>query len=820
MFSNALFKRCNFVLFLILLFPDYVFAETVDLSAKYAIVVASSANKFTKNDLKNAYVNGSYRYYAVRVRSKEKSYNQLRFGFFKTWSQAKEMQRKLNPYFGKTIIVKTTQSERNRSYKSSLTPSSNVQMAEYLILSTTYKTASSIARVAESALSDALRPEVRKNKSNEIQYDSYIAVNLKTTNNLSDFEKVIKHPEISNHAFYISELKIDGRKWYQYRLGFFVDTTSARAKLSALTKDFPLARLIRISREEKEGALKKVRSFFAAVPTEKVKKPLPKLAPVSRDKLKSLMSQGSEALSNKQYSKAIRYFSKILRYPENKYSMDAQEFLGFAYELNADMASAKREYDRYLSLYPETRGADRVRQRMASLLTARESPQKSLRKTKRDIKDPKWQHFGSFAQFYRKDESTLNEEETRENLSLLSTDMNLTSRYRSNSYLMNSRFTGGHDLNTTGELNETSGSVSSLYFDITGVESGLYGRIGRHSVSKDGVLGRMDGAQLSYKVNDYFKVNTVAGYVVDDTEKSANSDKFFSGLSVDLGTFFNAWDFNVYYIKQMDGEITGREAVGSEMRYFHPKRTLFTLVDYDVMFKEMNTVLAIGNWQFDNKVQLNATVDIRKSPVLTTANALTGGDVLTTEELLLSMTEEDIRQLAIDQTPTSKTFILGVNNPISENYQLSSDVTMTNLSSSITGSTSVGGSTTLPGTDDEFYYNVQLIGTSIFIENDSSIFGLRYSDTDRAKTASVNANLRFPVGRSWRINPRLRYDQLELTNGTDQKISALALRIDYRLKRNLSFELDMGGENSDQALDDTTNETRSYFVNVGYRYDF
>ncbi len=38
--------------------------------------------------------------------------------------------------------------------------SSNVQMAEYLILSTTYKTASSIAKVAGSAFGEALKPEV------------------------------------------------------------------------------------------------------------------------------------------------------------------------------------------------------------------------------------------------------------------------------------------------------------------------------------------------------------------------------------------------------------------------------------------------------------------------------------------------------------------------------------------------------------------------------------------------------------------------------------------------------------------------------------
>lgn len=805
-----------FLLLLMLVCARHAYANTVDLSATYAIVVATSSNKFTGNDLVKSYESRNHRYYVVRVKSdKEKKY-QLRFGFFRSKKSASNMQKKLKAYFGKTFVVSTTLKERKKSEDLTVTPSSNVQLAEYLILSTTYKTASSIARVASGALSEALQPEIiSKPDAKEIKYDSYIVVNLNTTNNLSDFEKTIKHPAIENNAFYISELKIDGATWYQYRVGFFVDATAAREKLNALTKDFPLARLIRVTNEEKEDATRRIRSFFAVAPKDLIKEKVADLPAVPLNNLKALMKDASAELSAEKYTDAINGFSELLRYPENEYSMDAQEFLGFSYELNGDIASARREYSRYLSLYPETRGADRVRQRMASLLTARVAPKKDRRKTtRRDIKDPKWQHFGSVAQFYRKDESRLNEEDSRENLSLLSTDANVSSRYLSNDYIMNSRFTGGHDLNMTGDENESTGSISSLYFDVTSIETGFFGKIGRYSVSKDGVLGRMDGAQISYKVNDYIRLNTVAGFVVDDTDKSANSDKFFTGISADLGTFANAWDFNVYYIKQDDGKITGREAVGSEMRYFHPKRTLFTLVDYDVMFKEFNTVLAIGNWQFNNRLQVNATVDIRKSPILTTSNALTGTGLSTIDELLTQIPEEEIRRLAVEQTATSKTFIVGINDPITDKYQISADVTMTNLSSSMSNGE------LLEGTSNEFYYNAQLIGNSVFMENDSSIFGLRFSDTDRAKANSINANLRFPLGRNWRLNPRVRFDKLKLTNGTKQTIAAMALRIDYRLKRNLNFELDMGGENSDRALDDTTDETRAYFVNVGYRYDF
>jgi len=800
--------------------------EHVDLSAPYAIVIASSTTRFSEKDLGNAYASDKYRYYTVKVKSRGKTLNQLRYGFFKTSKEAKKAQEKIKIFFNnKTVVTKTKQAERNISSKTEIKATAQVNFAEHLILSTTYKAANTLADAAgdvfgamvsiagENDAPVATEGEAPK-KVVEKQYDHYLVLNLKTTNNLSDFEQTIKHPEIANNAFYISELKIDGSTWYQYRLGFFVNSNEARAKLEALLKEFPLARIIRVTREEKEDAIGRVRSFFSEAADVKSASSLPKLAPIPADNMRQLLKKGSKALSDKKYKSAIKIFTKLLRYPENRFSMDAQEFLGFAYELNGDVALARVEYGRYLSLYPESSGAGRVRQRLASLLTARVDPRKELRERNKQRRDAHWEAFSSFSQFYRRDDSKLDNQATRENLSLLSTDASVSARYRGENYLMNSRFIGGQDVNFT-DGTDSSGSISSLYFNVIDIKNGVFGAIGRQNISKDGVLGRMDGMQLSYTLNNYVKLNTVAGFVVENTQESANSDKSFMGISADLGTFMNAWDFNVYYIRQNDGKIVGREAVGSEVRYFHPRRTLFTLVDYDIMFKELNTLLAIGNWQFENRIQMNATVDVRKSPFLTTSNALQGRTEESVDDLLKVMSENDIRALAKSQTASSKSFLLGINSPINDQYQISGDVTLSKLSSTIVAGQPV------PGTDDEYFYNLQLIGNSVFMNNDSTIFGYRFSDTDRGKTNSLSVNMRFPLTLEWRMNPRLRFDDRKNSDGSDQTISALALRFDYRLKRNLNFELDFGIENSNRgALDNTTSKTRATFLSLGYRYDF
>lgn len=819
----------------------------LDLAAPYVIVVASSSKGFSPEDLNGAYTSNSYRYYVQKVKLRNSIAYQLRYGFFRTKNAAEKIQKFLKIRFKKTYIVKTKQSERNVSSQTELVPSGHAKLAEYLIVSTAYETANVLAEIAGKALKRAAVPEAKQDveeveeveevpdapaKVAEVKYDNYLVVNLKTTNNLSDFDTIIKHPEIVNNAFYISELKIDGSTWYQYRLGFFVDEAIARQKLEALRGEFPLARMIRVTSEEKEDATARVRSFFAAAPPVANAKPLPSLKAVSGNKMQTLMKKGSSALSDKRYARAIKVFTQLLRYPESQYSMDAQEFLGFAYELNGNVAEARREYDRYLSLYPESRGANRVRQRLASLLTAREDPRKSLRGRRSRTREAQWQNFGSFSQFYRRDESRLNDNDTTEDLSLLSSDVSVSSRYRGEEYLMSSRFIGGHDLDFTGVENESSSSISSLYFDVTNLDADFYGIIGRQSVSKDGILGRMDGAIVSYKLNDYVKLNASMGFVVEDTRKSANKDKFFTGISADLGTFSNAWDFNVYYIQQKDGSLTGRQAVGSEIRYFHPRRTLFALVDYDIMFKELNTVLAIGNWQFENRIQVNATIDIRRSPFLTTSNAILGNSAVETADDLLTqgLSESEIRARAINQTATSRTFTLGLNAPITDKYQISADVTQTSFSDFI-NETAPPELRVQKGTGSEYLYNLQFIGNSVFVRSDSAIVGFRFSDTDRGKVNSLNFNLRFPLSRNWRLNPRLRLDRrsnVDTATGqptTDQSIIAYALRVDYRLKRNLNFEFDIGLEQSDTSASASgtgaaAEERRALFLSLGYRYDF
>jgi hypothetical protein len=230
-------------------------------------------------------------------------------------------------------------------------------------------------------------------------------------------------------------------------------------------------------------------------------------------------------------------------------------------------------------------------------------------------------------------------------------------------------------------------------------------------------------------------------------------------------------------------------------------------------------LIFLGTWTFPDRTTLNATVDYRNSPILTTTNALQGQTVRDIDELLESLSEDQIRALAEDRTAEYTTVSLGASHPFSERIQVSGDVTVTNLSDSEAS----GGVEAIPGTGNEYIYNLQLIGSDVIKSGDIAIGGLRYSNLDAADIYSFSLNTRYPVNSKWRINPRVRVDYRENSrDDSTQWIGVPSLRMDYRLSRRYRFELEGGAEWSSRKLPDLPNDedTSSYFVSAGYRIDF
>lgn len=562
---------------------------------------------------------------------------------------------------------------------------------------------------------------------------------------------------------------------------------------------------------------------------------MPMLEPVPDSKAEEWMTQGRQAMTANDYAQAIRIFTKVLQHPGHKYLPEAKELLGLARERNKQLAHARAEYEEYLRLYPRGEGAPRVRQRLDALLTAREPGKEKLRATTgrgAQAAAGGMTVNGSLSQYYRRDMTKTDQTGTVTTQSSLINYMDIGTRSRGERYDLRSQFTGSyiHDFlpNTSGGGTTNGVSVSSLYVDAGDRTHQLSAKVGRQTRSTGGVLGRFDGGLFTVGVMPKWKLNAVAGAPVDlSANNTIQTTHTLYGMSLDGSGLAEHWDTSVFAIHQTVDGITDRTAVGSELRYFTPKSSVFTLLDYDVSYSLLNTVLSQANWQFESGAGINLALDYRLSPTLTTTNALQGQTVTTVKDVLAALggDESVLRQLAVDRTARSKTATLGGNVPINQQLQVTGDFTLSNLGGMPASSAPVPVDA-VEGTGNEHIYSVQLIGSGLIKEGDVSIVGVSYNDAKDSKTSSLTLNTRYPVTNDWRINPRLRIDYRTSVTGGDSVSYKPQLRTDYRLGKKITFELEGGVEWDEQKAATTTTTTTNaqnteiYYISLGYRWIF
>jgi len=640
-------------------------------------------------------------------------------------------------------------------------------------------------------------------------------------NELPDLE------EFSSYRLYTAILDKGDKQWYRLRLGFFESVAEANAVRGHLLQQYPEAWVTKVSVAERirsgESMLAGSRpATEATISTATEKQGMGPVIPAER--LDALMQQARDYMIEKDYAAAIRLYTKILQSPDNKYSQDALEYLGLARERNDQLAHAKMVYRDYLQRYPQGEGAVRVNQRLAGLVTARKEPREKLQATRSRVpaeQKAAWDLYGGFSQYYRRDENTTGIDEaeiTAVSQSSLNSNIDVTGRLLGENYDLRTRFTGGylHDFLDDGVNSDTS--VSSMYFDASGTRHNLSLRIGRQSRSTGGVLGRFDGLLLGFPLGNTFAVSAVSGFPIQSsTDSFDDTSQYFYGLTLEAEGFARGWDANAFVIQQQSNGSTDRRAIGGEIRYFDPVRSFFSLVDYDIYFKELNIWQFLGNWTLPDKTTFNLVFDYRKSPILTANNALIGQNVLSLDELQDSYSTSEIEDLARDRTATSKLATLGMSRPMNEHLQFSGDVTVVNLSDT----SQSGGVEASEGTGTDYIYNLQLIGSNLINQGDITILGLRFADGDDRDVYSFNINTRYPLTSNLRINPRFRMDSRKFRDdNTSQVIYRPSLRLDYQVKRRLRLEAEFGGEYSDREIIGGSGKDSSYFVSVGYRVDF
>ncbi len=540
------------------------------------------------------------------------------------------------------------------------------------------------------------------------------------------------------------------------------------------------------------------------------------------EKYADLMDEAGGAMIDEDYRRAIQLYTKIATRATGITQQRARELLGVARERNGQLAHAKAEYETYLRDYPEGPDSDRVRQRLAGLVTATKQPKAKLR-TSHDVKGKsprKWttQAYGSLSQRYSWFQLFLEDQEARTVQSDLSTDVDFTARARSDTLDVRTQFVGSYLFGFQTGLTNDETKISHLSIDVKEHRTGLYGRIGRQTRSSGGLLGRFDGLHLAYDLTPHFTLNGVYGHPVESTrDLFIRTDRTFYGASLDINGLWEAWDFNLFFINQTSAGILDRRAVGGEVRYFDPRKSLFTLVDYDIFYNNLNIFLTLGNWSVSKNTTLNWSLDYRNNPFLTTTNAIQGQGVETLGALSGAFSEGELFRLAMDRTAKSKTATIGLTHDISENLQIIGEFTATEQE----GTPASGGVEAQPGTDTEYFYSAQFILNNLLMENDIFIIGLRYGDSTLRNSYTLTIDSRLPLKRTFRISPKLRIDYRNSKQNSDTRlVTRPILRLDYRIRKWMRLELETGGEFTSETLSGLSRFNSGFFGFVGYRADF
>jgi tetratricopeptide (TPR) repeat protein len=623
---------------------------------------------------------------------------------------------------------------------------------------------------------------------------------------------------IADHTIYVTQTMVKGSIWERLNLGFFKSRKEAAAYAQKLQSLYPGTWVNKVSSDEVTLATKTAIALPSIANASAANTPTTRsTSGLSDEQLDSMMQRARAEFTNKDYKQAIRYFSAIVSVGESKYSREALELLGLSRYRNGQQAHAVAIYKKYIALYPTGEATERVKQRLAGLLTETAEPKDKLQMTAARP-EAESETYGSVSQFYSNNVTTTSDAGSFQTLSRLLTFFDVTNITKSSNYEHRLQFTAddSYDFLNTGNKNEFR--FIEMYYDIASRNTGTSARIGRQKLRIGGLLNRFDGASVGYQITRDLRVSLLGGRPVETDDKSTiNTHKKFYGGVIETGTFLDHWNMSLYHFKQTVDGIDDHISTGTEVRYRDKSLSAIGLIDYDSLFKVVNLAQFNANILMTGGRSAYMSAFWRKTPVLSASNALIGRTETSIDELLKTLNIEQVYQLARDRSANSQTITLGGSKPLNEKFQVSTDITLSKIGSTA-GS---GGVPATESTGTDYYLGAQLVTSGLITGKDTTVFGTRYLSTKISDTLSLIVNTRIPIGREWRVNPRLQYDMRKLSDGRRQnKIRAL-LRTNYRYQRNARFDFEIGYDNTNETSSATAdNSSNNLFYDLGYRYDF
>ena len=540
------------------------------------------------------------------------------------------------------------------------------------------------------------------------------------------------------------------------------------------------------------------------------------------------MRLAREAMLAKDYPLAIANYRDVLAVAGHDYRADAREHLGVAYERSLDRDRALVEYRAWLAEFGDRDDAARVEARLAGLESAADEPQANAFafQQSRPAAQSAWR--GGISQVFRRDVSQFVDDGDGElTASALYNYADLAYVRRGERFDALGRFSGSYvfDANNDARLNRDTGWVSDAFLRVSDNKWGIDATFGRQRANGTGVLSRFDGLKLDYRWREGITVGGVVGVPVDTARYAANRNRSLYGANVLFSDLLDGLDAQIYGIAQTVDGIADREAVGAEVYYARGAFSATGLLDFDLSYNELNSLLVTGNWQATDRLALNALVETGRNPALTTRNALTGQDARTIDDLRDVYREGQIRTLALDRTPEASNLGFGAAYALTDRTRLSLDYASRETDATVAS----GGVAAFPATGRQTYLIAALTTTSFVRDGGLTRLLVRQDNTRTQEVTRLTVETRVPW-RGLRINPLLHVSNRDiLTDGSTQLVVEPVLRLFYRWRETMLFEVEAGGRYSNRELAagvvdpfiaDGEEELLGTYINIGYRWEF
>ena len=660
------------------------------------------------------------------------------------------------------------------------------------------------------------------------------------------------------YEVFASNSVVGGVTMTEVNLGYFATVEEAEAVRKSALDRFPQATVLDLVQRRQEM----LRSTAAAVAASSTAPPLPLAAPLPAPAASSalpafesvapssvaiapspvgsvevekraaeLMARAREALTARRYEVAVTLLNQLLLLPPNTFSREGQELIGLAFERAGDVRRARVEYELYLKLFPQGEGSQRVSQRLASLeggpaapvagtTVVAEPPASAATPT-----TTRGNRFtGNVAQYYYGgkarsqslvnlaagiDQSTL----TKTTESAIVTSVDLGARYANADSETRAVVRGTGSLNLVASSHSTS-LLNAAYIDYKRNESGIAVRVGRQSSISGGLLGLFDGVSATYPVATGWKVDVMGG-VPANPLVSAPSERLLAAM-IEADGVFDRWGGDLYVIDQTTEGIANRRAVGLETRYSDDLFSIYSLLDYDALFRKVNAVSLQGSLQAPAQTTITLLVDSRKAPSLQMTNALISSGATSLKQLLQMQTLDQVRAAAEATTAQAKQGLVSVSRPISAKWQAAMDLRY----SAIGALPAVGNFEATPATGAQYGATLQLTGSNLYSTRDINNFNLSVLTSPFFKGVQLSySNLTGLRDNDVTLEPSLRYYTQRDNQGVKLNRISPGMRMSYRFSRRMSLLGEGIVEHSTTDGPSNNDTTNSVFFYIGYRYE-